>query len=108
MFIIKTLFIYRTGWEGKGQMIASGLDFPGADLYLSAVLYNLSQTVDAIVPILRSSLCSHVIWESRCDLQAYITPRVSQHAHGEGSMVQWKEHGIWCQRESSAPASVTS
>ena len=98
-------------------MIASGLASTGADLYLSTVLYNPSQIVEclslhwgteAIVAILCSSLCSHIIWESQCDLQAYITSQMSQHAHQEGSMVQWKEHGIWCQRESSVPASVTS
>lgn len=47
--------------------------------------------------ILCSSLCSHIIWESQCDLQAYITSQMSQHAHQEGSMVDWKEHSIWCQ-----------
>lgn len=46
-----------------------------------------------------SSLCSHIIWESQCDLQAYITSQMSQHAHQEGSMVSWKEQGIWCQIE---------
>lgn len=115
MFIVKTLFTYRTGWEEKWQMIAPGLDSTGADLYLWIVIYNPSQTAEClslhwctkIIVAILCSLCSHIIWESQCDLQAYITSQMSQHAHQEGSMVQWKEHGIWCQIESSIPASVT-
>lgn len=109
MFLIKTLFIYRAGLEGKGQVIPSGLDSASAALYLSAVLHNPSKQwsaslhqcrcAKAIVAILCSSLCSHIIWESQCDLQAYITSHMSQHAHQEGSMVEEKEHSIWCQTE---------
>lgn len=78
-------------------MIASGLDSTGADLYLPILLYNLSQTAvclcphwctEAVVAILFSPLCTHIIWESQCDLQAYITSQMSQHARQEGSMVQ--------------------
>lgn len=29
--------------------------------------------------------------------KAYVTSQMSQHAHQEGSMVDWKEHSIWCQ-----------
>lgn len=71
MCIIKTLFTYRTGWEGEGQVIASGLDSASAALYTSTVLHNPSQAVSAslhcrctkaIVAIICSSLCSHIIW----------------------------------------------
>lgn len=53
----------------------------------------------AVMAILCSSLCSHIIRESQCDLQAYITSQMSQHAHQEDSMIEGKEHGIWCQKE---------
>lgn len=40
-----------------------------------------AQPIETSWPGLRfCSLCSHIIWESQCDLQAYITPQMSQHS----------------------------
>ena len=89
-------------------MIASGLDSASAALYTSTVLHNPSQAVECLPPLplhlsyhgntLFFFMQSHYL-ESQCDLQAYITSQMSQHAHQEGSMMKWKKHSIWYQIE---------
>lgn len=68
---------------GEGTSDSSCLDSASVALYLSTVFHNPSQRwsssfhwchcTKAIMAILCSSLCSHIIWASQCDLQAYIT-----------------------------------
>ena len=77
--------------------------------YFSPVLHNPSP--DSGVPLYGATApkllwqyfvlpyTCHIIWEPQCDLQAYITSQMSQHAQQGGSLIEWKEHGIWCRVE---------